>query len=71
MNALSKIFIVIACLVAFVYFGQAQKAYRVEEIRKRSDYEKGKITEQQYENFKKQRSFVKTLLNPRQVLSVD
>jgi uncharacterized membrane protein len=71
MKILIRVVIIIICLFAFVYFGQAHKANMVSEIRMKSKLEKGDISQAEYENFKRQNTFLNTLLNPKLVSSVD
>ena len=71
MKRLVKIFIAIICLLAFVYFGQAQKAKKVNEVRIKYKYKEGEISKEQYESLIKQNTLLKTLLNPKEVLITD
>jgi len=71
MKIVIRIGIIAVCLLAFVYFGQAQKANKIKEIRLRAKYENGQLTQAQYESLKNQNSLLKTLLNPQEVLKAD
>jgi len=71
MKILIRLLIIIICLLALVYFGQAQKAKRVREIRIKSRLEMGTISQTEYESFRRQNTLLKALLNPKEVLSVD
>jgi len=63
--------IVVLCLFGLVYFGQAQKATKVNEVRLRARYEKGEISKEQYEVLIQKNSLLNNLLNPKAVGSVD
>lgn len=71
MKILIRVLTIIICLLALVYFGQALKANKVSEIRMKARLQKGQISKTEYENFKRQNTLLKTLFNPKEVLSVD
>lgn len=63
--------IVILLMIAIVYHGQTLKAQRVKDARLRYKLQEGVISKDQYEQFKQQNTYLKTFLNPKEVLSVD
>ena len=71
MKTIIRILIVLAILISFAYFGMAQKAHKVKELRMKVAFQKGKISEKEYHQYLENYKFMDTLLNPKFVLSVD
>ncbi|MBU1999325.1 MAG: hypothetical protein ABIG46_04995 [Candidatus Omnitrophota bacterium] len=71
MKIIRNILIIILVIIAIVYHGQTIKAQRVKDVRLRYKLQEGKITKDQYEQFKQQNTYLNTFLNPKEVLSVD
>lgn len=71
MKTIVRILIVLAILVSLAYFGMAQKAHKVKEVRMKFAFQNGKISEKEYNQFLENYKFIDTFLNPKFVLSVD
>jgi hypothetical protein len=68
---LIKILIGLAILFLCFYFILALKAHQVTQVRMMFAFQEGKISEREYNQFLENHKFVKTLLNPKYVFSVD
>ena len=68
---LIKILMGFAILFLSFYFIHALKAHQVKQVRMMFAFQTGKISEREYNQFLENHKFVKTLLNPKYVFSVD
>ena len=71
MKSIRNIIIVVLVFMGVGYCGQAMKAVKVKQVRLEFALQEGKITKQQFNTESQNVSFVKTLLDPKFVLSVD
>lgn len=71
MKILKKIVIALAVIFLFVYYGQTIKAQKVKAVRLKTSYQEGKLPKGEYERLIQQNTYLKTFLNPKEVLSVD
>jgi hypothetical protein len=71
MKIVKNIIIAVAVILLFVYHGQTIKAQKVQAVRLKTAYQEGKMAKEEYERLIQQNTYLKTFLNPKEVLGVD
>ena len=66
-----KILISLVILFLGFYFVHALRAHQVKQVRMMFAFQEGKISEKEYNQFRKNHKFINTVLNPKYVFSVD
>jgi hypothetical protein len=71
MKTISNILILGLVLFVIAYLGQTIKAQRVKDVKLNIQLREGKISQEEYKQFKRENSCFRTIFNPKEVLSVD
>ncbi|MEI8175250.1 MAG: hypothetical protein WCG78_00075 [Candidatus Omnitrophota bacterium] len=71
MKRVIRVAVIALCFFGIIYFGQAQKANKICELKLHAQLQAGQLSREAYEKLSRENSLLKTLLNPGIVLKTD